>query len=166
MKRHSVHRIEAAPERQKTKAPTAPTTRLRVSKKQRHDQPVILSVDDEPNVLHTREAILIEHGYTVLNAPSSRDALSIFREHREIDVVLLDYALPEMDGLKVATQMKSERAQVLIIMVTGSDDELLRQHSDATDLVISKASGPDRLLLAIRQRLHRSQQSDPMISPK
>jgi CheY-like chemotaxis protein len=59
--------------------------------------PRILSVDDEPGILHSRELLLQYEGYHVLSAPDSERALKLF-EGDTVDVVLLDYLMPGMDG--------------------------------------------------------------------
>ena len=62
--------------------------------------PVILSVDDEPDVTDLVRFHFGEAGYEVLTATSGREAIEIIRCRRP-DVVLLDLMLPDIDGFGV-----------------------------------------------------------------
>src|SRR6516164_6852375 len=79
---------------------------------------LILSIDDDLTVLYTRYKLLSSAGYTVLSASDAVQALQLFGEHT-VDLVLLDYALPEMDGGMLADAMKTHRPDIPIIMVSG-----------------------------------------------
>jgi len=78
----------------------------------------ILSVDDDLTVLYIRYKLLANAGYAVLSATDAAQALQLFAEH-PIDLVLLDYALPEMDGGMLADAMKTHRPDIPILMVSG-----------------------------------------------
>jgi CheY-like chemotaxis protein len=58
---------------------------------------LILSVDDEPGILRSRKLILEAAGYDVLNASSGAQALGIFSTVL-VDLVVLDYAMPGVNG--------------------------------------------------------------------
>jgi len=79
---------------------------------------VILCVDDEAAGLSVRKAVLESQGYRVLIANNGRDALAIFSAEA-VDLVILDYAMPEMDGQVVAERMKRLRADVPIVMLSA-----------------------------------------------
>ena len=68
---------------------------------------VILSVDDEPSILFTRHKLLQAAGYDVLSAADGEQALHFFAMHA-VDLVLLDYAMPGIDGGIVAREMKAQ----------------------------------------------------------
>src|SRR6516164_11152171 len=79
---------------------------------------LILSIDDDLTVLYTRYKLLSAAGFAVLSASDAVQALQLFGEHK-IDLVLLDYALPEMDGGMLADAMKTHRPDIPILMVSG-----------------------------------------------
>jgi CheY-like chemotaxis protein len=85
----------------------------------RNNVPLILSVDDEPGILATREAILECEGYAVLSAADGDQALSFFIAN-EIDLVLLDYLMPGMDGGAVCREMRNIKPDVPVIMVSAN----------------------------------------------
>lgn len=111
---------------------------------------VILSVDDEETVLWTRQQILETAGYRVLNASDGRQALDCVANHN-VDLVLLDYVMPEIDGGVVALYLKTRIPAIPVIMVSASplppDIRLL------ADAVIEKGEGPRCLLNTIREFL-------------
>jgi CheY-like chemotaxis protein len=86
----------------------------------RDDRKVILSVDHELGVLHARYRLLAAAGYAVRSACDGAQALGIFAVEK-IDLVLLDYALPGMDGGQVAEAMKSNLPHVPIVMVSAAE---------------------------------------------
>ena len=66
---------------------------------------LILSVDDEPSILLTREKLLEAAGYKVLSAAEGEAALNLFATN-PVHLVLLDFAMPGMDGGAVAKELK------------------------------------------------------------
>src|SRR5262245_65933818 len=67
----------------------------------------ILVIDDDPIVLTTVAELLIAHGHRVLNAAKGREGIELARSERP-DLILVDYHMPEMDGLAVVAELKSD----------------------------------------------------------
>jgi DNA-binding response OmpR family regulator len=82
----------------------------------------ILLVDDEESIQKLLTYPLERDGYRVLQARDGEEALERFRGER-VDVVLLDLALPKLDGLEVCRRLRAESA-VPILMLTARDDEI------------------------------------------
>ncbi len=78
----------------------------------------ILVVDDERNVLILLEEVLKGAGYRVLTAQSGRQALRIFAESK-VDLVITDLIMPEMDGFRVAEELKRIDPSVKVLLLTG-----------------------------------------------
>src|SRR5437867_9456078 len=117
----------------------------------RNRSKLILSVDDESNILYTRQAILEGEGYDVLSALDGEDALELFDAHPVIELVLLDYAMPGMDGIAVAREMKSRRPSVPIFMVSAHEATMSKMNPICVDAFIGKGAGPAYLLDKINQ---------------
>ena len=119
-------------------------------KDEQQQRRLILSVDDEPGLLYTREKILECEGYAVLSAADGEKALEFLETH-DVDLVLLDYKMPGMDGGTVAREMKRRAPTLPIIMISGNrvPGEALAN----VDCFIPKGRGPELLLAAIRQFL-------------
>jgi len=84
----------------------------------------ILVVDDEPKLRRILEEFLQLHGFTVMTATSGEDALEKLQRWLPT-VVLLDVKMPGMDGLIVLKKIKALRPGVVVIMMTGLEEEQL-----------------------------------------
>lgn len=81
-------------------------------------RPVILCIDDEDLGLEIRKMVLEREGFTVITAKDGATGLALFaREH--VDAVIVDYAMPGMDGGQVATQLRARSAVVPILMLSA-----------------------------------------------
>ncbi len=98
----------------------------------------ILVVDDETSILDLVSIILGSRGYPVLKASDPTTALAIVTEHSP-SLVLLDYMMPQMDGLAVLKHIKAEHPDTYVIMFTGKGSEEI-----AVELM--KAGASDYLL--------------------
>src|SRR5579863_6890819 len=78
---------------------------------------VVLCIDDSQDVLDCERAFLESFGYTVLTAPSGSEGLELASIH-SVDVVILDYFMPAMNGQEVAIEMRRLRPQAPIILLT------------------------------------------------
>lgn len=109
-----------------------------------------MSVDDEPGILFTRQVLLQNAGYEVLSAADGEQALHFFATHN-VELVLLDYLLPGVDGGVIAQAMKQHKPLVPVIIVSASPvDEL---GLTCVDCFIRKGQGPAFLLEKIKQFL-------------
>lgn len=80
----------------------------------------VLVVDDEAEVRSAASEALRALGYRVLQAEGGASAQEIFREHGEtVDVVLLDFAMPDANGWQTMHALRAIRADVRIILLTG-----------------------------------------------
>jgi len=62
---------------------------------------IVLCIDDNQDLLECEKALLESMGYTVLTALSGEKGLELASLHA-VDVVVIDYFMPEMNGLEVA----------------------------------------------------------------
>ena len=81
-------------------------------------RPVILCIDDEDLGLEIRKMVLEREGFTVLTAHDGLTGLSIF-ESEPVDAVILDYAMPGMDGGQVALILRQRKPDLPILMLSA-----------------------------------------------
>lgn len=82
----------------------------------------ILIVEDEASISDYLSQELTFEGYEVFLAIDGLVALDIFNQEKEnLDIVLLDWMLPKMDGLGVLRRMKKNAPQIPVIFLTARD---------------------------------------------
>ncbi|HLZ01423.1 MAG TPA: MHYT domain-containing protein [Bradyrhizobium sp.] len=79
----------------------------------------VLVVDDDLLVLDNTAAMLDDLGHDVIEACSGEEALQLLRRTPKIDVVVTDYAMPGMNGLKLAEAIAVERPDTPVVLSTG-----------------------------------------------
>ena len=110
---------------------------------------MLLCIDDDENVLECEKVFLESFGYTVLTAPSGGKGLELVSIH-SVDVVIVDYFMPEMNGQQVAIEIRRLRPQAPIIMLSGAVD-VPEQALKGVDAFIAKDRLASQLLPAIAQ---------------
>jgi PAS domain S-box-containing protein len=82
---------------------------------------VILAVDDDRLVLTNTAAMLSELGHSVIQASSAREALALLDEN-PVDLIVADYAMPQMTGVELAEEARARRPELPALIVTGYVD--------------------------------------------
>jgi DNA-binding response OmpR family regulator len=95
----------------------------------------ILVCDDEPGVRAFVAAALEERGYHVIGAASSETALAILEADPEIDLLLVDFGMPGLNGAAVARRSQERRPGLPVLLISG-DPERVKQIAEAKDLPI------------------------------
>jgi CheY-like chemotaxis protein len=115
--------------------------------------PVVLVVDDEEDLLLTIAVLLQAEGYEVRTAKDGVTALDAIFSHPKPDVVLLDLAMPDLDGWGFvrAARADSEVRSIPIIVMTASPPDVARRDGglEGARLIIHKPFELDQLLHAI-----------------
>lgn len=93
---------------------------------------VVLIVDDDDAVREVTSGILTDLGYVVIEAGSGGAALDLFDRRDDIRAVVLDFAMPGMNGADLAREMQGRRPALPILFATGyADAEALATAPDA-----------------------------------
>ncbi len=119
---------------------------------------VLLCIDDNQDVLDCERAFLETFGYTVLTARSGRKGLELASVH-PVDVVIVDYVMPEMNGQEFAIKMKRLRPQAPIIMLSAALD-VPKEALNLVDAFVAKDHLSSQLLPMIAQ-LHQDVLASP-----
>lgn len=83
------------------------------------DKPLILIVEDDPEVRRLLEMLLTRADFATLTAKDGAEALQALSSHTDIDAVLLDWMLPVMDGMDVLKEMKANGDTTPVLMATA-----------------------------------------------
>ena len=83
--------------------------------------PKILIADDEPDIRDVLKITLSEENYTILEAGDGEEALKIITT-KPLDLVLLDYKMPKMDGREVCRRLKDDPAtrDIKVVVMTSA----------------------------------------------
>jgi CheY-like chemotaxis protein len=124
---------------------------------QLRDKPGVLVVDDEHPVRAVVQLGLERNGFEVWLATNGREAVHLYRKHREhIAVVLLDVRMPGLDGPATLDVLRSLNPGVLVCFMSGDtgdyEQEQLRQRGAVH--VIVKPFHLDQLAKVLRRLAH------------
>ena len=78
----------------------------------------ILLIDDDVCIRHTMSLFFTAEGCSFAAVPSAEAALDKLSRHT-YDIILVDYNLPNMDGLQLLEQIQDSKAQVMKILITA-----------------------------------------------
>lgn len=117
----------------------------------------ILLVDDNQIGLTARKTLLEEQGYSVTTATSGEAAVELFRR-RPFDIVITDFRMPGMNGIELIREIRGERPEVPIILLSGFVQPLgLNEQATGADAVVAKnASEVTQLLRTVAKLLRRN----------
>ncbi len=112
--------------------------------------PTILCIDDEPIVLELQKEVLETNGYTVLSAPDGPTAITLASKH-PLDLVVLDFKMPGMDGGHVAEVLLKQQPDLPILLCTGFLDAVPEWLKWFAAGCFHKGDGPKAFLSAIHE---------------
>jgi signal transduction histidine kinase/ActR/RegA family two-component response regulator len=96
---------------------------------------VILLVDDDSAVREVTASILRDLGHMVIEVGSGGGALDLLDRNAHIDLVILDFAMPGMNGMEVARQVRTKAPSRPVVFVTGYADTSAIEDIDDTQIV-------------------------------
>ncbi|HEX2522825.1 MAG TPA: response regulator transcription factor [Terriglobia bacterium] len=118
-------------------------------------KPVVLVVDDEPQILRVMRASLPIRGYEVFTASSGEEALSYLNKQVP-DLIILDLAMPEMSGLEVCRRVREfSSVPIIVLSAKGSESDKVAALDLGADDYVTKPFGMDELLARARAVLRR-----------
>lgn len=109
----------------------------------------VLCVDDEKIGLRVRKLLLESHGFVVLTASDGQQGLALFDQH-QVDLVVLDYYMPGLNGEQVAAELRRRAADVPIIFLSAYFS-LPPQALELASAFITKGDPPEVLIEKIEQ---------------
>jgi DNA-binding NtrC family response regulator len=116
----------------------------------------ILIIDDEVAIRESLETLLEFEGYSVESAETGEDGLARLSE-RTFDLVLLDFALPDRNGLEILGDIRGRDSQLAVIMITayGTLDNAVRAMQQGATNFIQKPWDNEKLLADVRAAVAR-----------
>ena len=122
--------------------------------------PLILVIEDEPQMRRFLRAALRANEYRVVEAASAKEGLAQ-AAGRNPDVVLLDLGLPDGDGIDVAREIRrTSPTPIIVLSARGRDHDKVTALDAGADDYLTKPFGVPELLARIRVALRHSSGSD------
>lgn len=118
--------------------------------------PLILLIEDEPQMRRFLAATLRAHEYQVVEATTAREGLAQ-AAGRNPEVILLDLGLPDGDGLDVAREIRrSGRTPIIVLSARGQEQDKVTALDLGVDDYLTKPFGVSELLARVRVALRHS----------
>ena len=116
----------------------------------------ILLVEDEEAVRQLVKEVLVQRGYTVLEAQDGAEAISVCSRHEgPLDLLVTDVVMPRMGGQEIAARLASRRPGMKILYMSGYTDNAIVHHGvlDPGTAFLQKPFTPDALARKVREVL-------------
>ncbi len=123
----------------------------------------VLLVEDAAAVRAAARQILERHGYTVLEAPSGKDALSIASKRQgPIHLLVTDVVMPEMSGRELTERFTKLRPNARVLYMSGYTDDAIVRHGVLSSGIayLQKPFSPETLARKVRELLDSSGTTD------
>src|SRR6476619_8384089 len=96
---------------------------------------IILLIDDDSAVREVTSSLLRELGYVVIEVGSGGAALDLLSREASVDLVMLDFAMPGMNGVDVAREVHSKFPTLPVLFVTGYADNSALEEIGAARII-------------------------------
>ncbi|MDX2481928.1 MAG: PAS domain S-box protein [Desulfuromusa sp.] len=119
----------------------------------------LLVVDDEKPIADLIKAMLERYGYQVTTTTESPEALRVFKQNPTLfDMVITDYAMPQINGIDLAAELLKIRADLPILLCTGVNDtgKNAKAQQVGIKICMTKPFQAEQLALTVRKILDRA----------
>src|SRR5437899_6920885 len=124
------------------------------------EQPRVLVVDDEPQIVRGLRVVLRNAGFQVDSAGTKEEALDAL-SHRPPDAVLLDLVLPDGSGVEVCLAVREwSHVPIVVVSAVGDEREKVRALDAGADDYVTKPFGSEELTARLRAILRRAADAD------
>ena len=117
----------------------------------------ILLVDDDPDVREFAASYLRSLDYEVIEAETARKGLAAIAADPDIDLLISDYAMPDMNGAVLARAALAQRPNLAVLLITGYAQAAVSEAHDAIS-VLGKPFKPIELASRVQAALSEKQQ--------
>ena len=118
--------------------------------------PVVLVIEDEPQIRRFLRATLSAHGYRLVEAATAQEGL-MHAATRQPEIVILDLGLPDLDGLELTRQLREWSAMPIIMLsARGQESDKVAALDAGADDYLTKPFGVGELLARMRVALRHT----------
>jgi two-component system KDP operon response regulator KdpE len=122
-------------------------------------QPHVLVIDDEPQILRAVRTILAAKQFRVTTAARGEEGLTLAAAEAP-DLIILDLSLPDLDGIEVCRRLREwTQVPIIVLSVRDTEKDKVAALDRGADDYLTKPFGIEELLARIRVALRHSAQS-------
>jgi two-component system KDP operon response regulator KdpE len=130
------------------------------------EQPFVLVVEDEPQMLRFLRTSLTSHDFRLLEATTAAEAIALATTHTP-ELVLLDLGLPDLDGIELARRLREwTRVPIIVISARGREEDKVEALDAGADDYLTKPFGINELLARMRVAFRHARQTSPGTEPR
>ena len=127
----------------------------------------VMVIDDDDSVRTTAQVMLEGLGAEVVAVESGRSALAVLKTDRRFDLLIIDFAMPLMNGSEVATEIDTFWPDAPVLFVTGYvENDVLRPWRERGIPTLNKPYAQSELVAAIERALHVAAAAAPAVSER
>ncbi|MDB5409559.1 MAG: hypothetical protein JWL84_4471 [Rhodospirillales bacterium] len=142
-------------------ASTAPAEPIAPAPRTSLASSVILLVDDDPEVRALAATCLRERGHRVREASNGRAALAVLEGGETFDLLIVDFAMPGMNGVELAEAALRERPDLPVLFITGYAEKLVLSGRLTNALLVKKPFRIPDLAAAVERAVAATSQLPP-----
>lgn len=114
--------------------------------------PLLMVVDDNPDICNVLQIILESDGYRVITASDGLDALEKLQQNERPSLILLDWMMPRMDGESFIETLRASTLQdIPVIIMSGQKEATNKGRKLQGNMCLVKPVELDDLLAAVHQ---------------
>lgn len=122
-------------------------------------KPVVILIEDEPEIRRFLRASLTGHGYRLFEATTGAEGLRE-AESRQPDIVVLDLGLPDIDGLEVIRRLREwTGVPIIVLSARGQEQDKITALDAGADDYVAKPFGVGELLARLRVSLRHAERT-------
>ena len=122
----------------------------------RETEPLVLVIEDEPQLVRFLRATLPPHGYQMVSTPNATEGL-LAASSRSPDLILLDLGLPDLDGVEVVKRIREWSSMpIVVVSARGQERDKVEALDAGADDYLTKPFGTSELLARMRVALRHS----------
>lgn len=128
--------------------------------------PLVLVVEDEPQMRRFIRASLSSHGYRLAEAERATEAVALTTSHNP-DLILLDLGLPDGDGIDLTRELRAWcKIPIIVISARGREEDKVAALDAGADDYLTKPFGVNELLARMRVALRHAQAEHGSTAPR
>jgi len=117
--------------------------------------PVVLVVEDEPQMRRFLRASLTSHGFRIVEAGTAKEALALATSHSP-EVILLDLGLPDGDGIALTRTLREwSSVPIIVLSARGRESDKVEALDAGSDDYLTKPFGVKELLARVKRLVSR-----------